>query len=1031
MTEEKLLAYRIDAFVRRFARWKRLFQGDTYYEDHAVSMIPSVPDDLFKLPEPTAVIEIPPSAIHDVLLSIGLAEPYPEFPPRFERFEIPTPPEAMPIDAVELQLQFPRDADIAREQWEKVLWDLAECGPVSFEIVAAQSRIVFQFVCDERMRRAARSIIAEQFPDILIREERGYLAKHFSEAIARHPATDAMHEYGLSEECILPLPAWQPHEPDPLEPIADALRALRHDECGSYQIWFAPVAPAVRSGLESLIRNDPAPFAKLFPDCAIGPAKQKLSRPLLTARVRIMFCTQSAEQTRNLFLALDMCFQGWRRQGGNTLSRGRHPNKEHGIVFGRQSDRINAVQRLSHRSGMILSRDEVFALAHLPLSRAADSRLRIIQPKTKAAGANCLVPRSGDFGDGVLLGINEHQDNKTGVVVHAESRSRHTYVIGVSGTGKSSLLLGMLLQDIASGGGVAVLDPHGDLIEKVLEYVPEKRSGDVLLFDPADEAYPVGFNILAAHSDAEKNLLASDLVAVFRRLSTAWGDQMNSVLANAILAFLESPRGGTLVDLRNFLVDKEYRRTFLETVNDDGVRYYWTKEFPLLSGRPQGPILTRLDAFLRPKMIRNMVSQKDNKLDFAALMNQKKIVLAKLTHGAIGEENASLLGSLLVSGFHQAAIGRQSMPQAQRSLFNLYIDEFHNFVTPSIASILSGGRKYGLGLTLAHQELRQLWSRDEQVASAVLSNPATRICFRTGEWDAQKLAEGFSFFTAKDIQSLPRGQAICRIDTADNDFNLATIPWEHLIGEPQDKDERKEKVRALSRERYATPLGALAAADAPPPDMAIAEEPPSSPHRAEKSIPRAEAVPAPHHREVEPAQAVSRERSTGRGGERHKYLQHLFKSSAEEFGYRADIEFAVLDGAGSVDLALEKNGTRIACEISITTDAAHEVGNIEKCLAAGFEKVVLISPERKTLQKIRALAEAKWKNELARIVFVSPEEFVALLEAEDADAAGGEETVKGYKVKTNFRPLDGHEKEARKKTIAQTILKALKRMKGG
>src|SRR5206468_2560269 len=156
------------------------------------------------------------------------------------------------------------------------------------------------------------------------------------------------------------------------------------------------------------------------------------------------------------------------------------------------------------------------------------------------------------------------------------------------------------------------------------------------------------FNILSAHSDLEKNLLASDLVAVFRRLSTSWGDQMNSVFSNAILAFLESSRGGTLADLRRFLVEPQYRTEFLTTVTDPHVVYYWTKEFPLLTGKPQGPILTRLDTFLRPKPIRYMVTQKENRLDFAAILNGKKIFLAKLSQGTLGEENAYLLGSLLI-----------------------------------------------------------------------------------------------------------------------------------------------------------------------------------------------------------------------------------------------------------------------------------------------------------------------------------------------------------------------------------------------
>ena len=207
------------------------------------------------------------------------------------------------------------------------------------------------------------------------------------------------------------------------------------------------------------------------------------------------------------------------------------------------------------------------------------------------------------------------------MTLSAEARSQHCYVIGASGTGKSTLLLNLILQDIEHGEGIAVLDPHGDLIDEIMGRIPEKRSHDVVLLDPSDEAYPVGFNVLKAHSEVEKNLLGSDLVAVFRRLSTSWGDQMTSVLGNAVLAFLESTEGGSLVDLRRFLVDTGFRAKFLKTVRDPEIVYYWEKTFPLLVAKPQGPILTRLDTFLRPKLIRYMVAQKENRFDLGAIMN--------------------------------------------------------------------------------------------------------------------------------------------------------------------------------------------------------------------------------------------------------------------------------------------------------------------------------------------------------------------------------------------------------------------------
>ncbi|HEY1903070.1 MAG TPA: helix-turn-helix domain-containing protein [Terracidiphilus sp.] len=573
------------------------------------------------------------------------------------------------------------------------------------------------------------------------------------------------------------------------------------------------------------------------------------------------------------------------------------------------------------------------------------------------------------------MGENSHAGQTTPVTLSAEQRSQHCYMIGASGTGKSTLLLNLILQDIEHGEGVAVLDPHGDLIDEILGRIPERRHDDVVLLDPSDEAYPVGFNVLKAHSAIEKNLLGSDLVAVFRRLSTSWGDQMTSVLGNAVLAFLESTEGGSLVDLRRFLVDAGFRAKFLKTVRDPEIVYYWEKSFPFLVGKPQGPILTRLDTFLRPKLIRYMVAQKENSFDLGAIMNEGKIFLAKLSQGAIGEENAYLLGSLLVSKFQQLAMSRQEIAAALRRNFYLYIDEFHNFVTPSMAAILSGARKYRLGLILAHQELQQLASRDADVASAVIANPYTRICFRVGDYDAKKLADGFSHFEAKDLQNLQVGNAICRVERAEFDFNLKTHqlpPVQSAVAET-----RRAQVIALSREQYAmdreTVEAMLNTGETNPQTAEIPvavggrkqKEPPSAvvPQGAEIATPVMSAAPP----------------IPGRGGPQHKYLQDLIRRWAEDRGYTVTIEKPILDGMGIIDLVLERRGAApIACEISVTTSPDHELQNAQKCLAAGFAHLFLVAPDKETLVRVRARAASVIPaSQMKKVRFVLPEQVFA------------------------------------------------------
>ena len=648
-----------------------------------------------------------------------------------------------------------------------------------------------------------------------------------------------------------------------------------------------------------------------------------------------------------------------------------------------------------------------------------------------------------------------------------------------SGTGKSTFLLNLICQDIEQGGGLAVLDPHGDLIDQILERIPEGRLGDVVLLDPSDEEYPIGFNILSAHSETEKHLLASDLVSVFRRLSTSWGDQMTSVLGNAILSFLESDRGGTLADLRRFLVEKEYRQEFLQSVRDPENVYFWQKEFPLLTGKPQAPLLTRLDTFLRPKLIRHMVAQRENRFDFAEIMNGQKIFLAKLSQGAIGEENAYLLGTLLVSKFHQLALARQDMRAVDRQPFYLYIDEFHNFVTPSMVSILSGARKYRLGLILAHQELRQLGQGTSEIASAIISNPFARICFRLGDQDAAKLAGGFSFFDAKDLQNLGTGEALCRLERAEYDFNLRTAPLDAV--DPGVAEERVRRVVTLTRERYGMPRADVEAelakhavgpnrapqaarttgqekADSPAkpeekPEAVAETAEKESPAPARASSAEAAPTPPPGPPPLPPTLAIkesvveyvvqppsepsakalrsSRETATlGRGGQEHKHLQRLIKQWAEGMNWQATIEKPIAGGGGCIDVALEKGDRMVACEICVTTPVEKEVANVEKCLRAGIGTVVSVASDAKRLGKIRdAVTKRLGANDLCKVHFLDPDGLFRLVEEMDAAAASQEKRTKGYKVKTLYHAAEKGAKTARKRDISEAVVESIEALR--
>lgn len=918
-------------------------------------------------------------------------------------------------DFVEIQVGLPASAKIRAETAEHLFVNLSYCSyPVSFELLGLPDRIILQFACHKDDEHLVHQKLRAYFPEAILTRTEGTLANSWNDL-----RETVIADFCLSREFLIPLkPSGNP-DADIFIGLVGALEHIQAGELGLFQImfqrsvypWDESINRAVTDG-KSFFEDAPHLFAL---------AQEKIRKYFFSVIVRV--AAQSDTHARSLRIAQSM--GGSLTQCGTPSSNELFPISNKGYSDSDHAEDV--VHRRTHRSGMLLNSEELASLAHLPPASVVSNKLRPKIKKTKQAPPIAA-------GHDLILGENQCNGTATQVTLSPEQRVKHTYIVGASGTGKSTLLLSLIIQDIQKGRGVGVLDPHGDLIDQILGNIPDNRIDDVILLDPSDEEYPIGFNILSAHSELERNLLSSDLVSVFQRLSTSWGDQMTSVLGNAILAFLESEQGGTLSDLRRFLVEKDFRNSFLETVKDPEVVYYWRKEFPLLSGRPQAPILTRLDAFLRPKLIRYMVSQKENKLNLGTVMNGNKIFLAKLSQGAIGEENAYLLGTFLVSKFHQAAMSRQEIKESERKNFFLYIDEFHNFITPSMASILSGARKYRLGLTLSHQELRQL--KDSEVKSAVLSNPYTRICFRVGDEDAQKLADGFSTFDAKDLQNLGVGEAICRMERADFDFNLQTFPLPEIPAETANA--KHEKVKAVSRERYGTKReeveAELARRFAKIPVIET-EETPEIPEVRPTPIPDAEVrVPVNEDKPAKPKRPTvvrPEEPLPGRGGQQHKYLQQLVKKCAEDKGYHASIEKEVLDGAGSVDVVLEKGKQAIACEVSITTDAEQELGNLRKCLKANFEKIVLISPHRKLLNQVREAADPVIsKEDLAKISFLTPEDFFGFMEEQAAQSAGTETTICGYKVKTNYRALDPKEKEMRKQSIAQTILRAMKRLQG-
>jgi hypothetical protein len=920
-----------------------------------------------------------------------------EEPPAIEEPEVESFETDEPL--IECVVSLPRDEAVKAESAERFLLALSGAElPLAFEVVGLPDQIRVQLVS----RAPDAGLLANQlrafFPEVSISGEPAGLRETWTAA----PGETVLVHFGLAREFMLPLHSFGSLDPDPLLPLFGALSELEPGEAGLVQVLFARVRERwAESVMQAVHTGGGKPFFADYPELT-KLAGEKISRPLYAACLRV--AAKSMDQTGAWRIVRDLA---------GALTHFGAPDANELVplaVEDGEDAREQIFERVSRRPGMILGSDELAALAHLPSASVRVPKLLREIRRSKAAPAISQ-------GAGILLGENVHHGKTVPVRLPNDLRLRHLHVIGASGSGKSTLLVDLIVQDIEEGRGVGVLDPHGDLVDEIAGRIPAERLGDAILFDPADAAYPVAWNILEAHSELERTLLASDLVGIFRRFSTSWGDQMTSVLGNAVLVLLENP-GSTLLDLREFLVDRQTRERLLAAVDDPYLLSYFRHEFQLAAGKSVGAILTRLDGFLRSKTVRQIVGARESRLNLRSVVDRGQIFLARLSQGAIGEENAALLGSLLVSKFHQITMSRQEVKREERRPFFLYADECQEVATASMAQLLAGARKYGLGLILAHQDLRQLESKAPEVASALLGNAGTRIAFRVGDRDAKALSEGLSFFGPADLMSLRVGEAIARIDNSQGDCNLKT----HLLPavEAETATARREAITARSRERYAVPReepqrAPEAARETPAPRVAPEERRPLPPTPTSPQ-PR----PARESRPPTPA-------PMGRGGPEHQYLQELVKRWAEAKGYRATVEEPI-SGGGKVDVALRREGHSLACEISVTTTAEHETGNVEKCLAAGFDEVVLLSLHRGTLGKVREAVEARVEEkDRQRLHFMSPEEFFTFLDA--PEPAAKETTVGGYKVKVRYKPAEGEAATRKSKAVSEILLKSLKKMK--
>lgn len=390
--------------------------------------------------------------------------------------------------------------------------------------------------------------------------------------------------------------------------------------------------------------------------------------------------------------------------------------------------------------------------------------------------------------------------------IKAKDRTRHVYVIGKTGMGKSTLLENMAIQDIANGNGIAFVDPHGSSADKLLEYVPEHRIKDVIYFAPFDLDHPISFNVMEDVGADKRHLVASGLMSAFKKIWVdAWSARMEYILNNTILALLEYP-GATLISINRMLADKDYRKLVVDNVTDPSVKSFWVDEFAKYTDRfaseATPAIQNKIGQFISNPLIRNIIGQPKSSFDIRKAMDERKILIVNLSKGRMGESNANLLGAMLITKIYLAAMSRADVSSSslkELPHFYFYVDEFQNFANESFAGILSEARKYKLSLTIAHQYIEQM---TDEVRAAVFGNVGTMISYRVGAFDAEVLEKEFApVFTAEDVVNLGFTQIYLKLmidGIGSRPFSATTINTP-----PKPETVFVDQIVAASREQFA------------------------------------------------------------------------------------------------------------------------------------------------------------------------------------------------------------------------------------
>lgn len=697
---------------------------------------------------------------------------------------------------------------------------------ISFEIVSIGQRIRFYVHLPKTLQSFLEGQVYAQYPTAQISE----ITEDYS---SRQLTNNVIYtaDLGLIDNETIPIKTFPSFEVDPLAAITATLAKLDQP---NEEIWLqiivrpisddwhkksAKMASKIKNGKEnwsklgagvsmvgqfvSALVNPPTPggAAKIYEpserDKTRITAIEEKSRKLgYQVKIRILYAGNDEHTAKLRMQAMVGTFKQY-----NTTNLNGFVAKLPSFDPAKLTDYHS---RLFTDKGYILNIEELASLYHLPHTTVETPN--IVWATTKTSEPPATLPTFGKVPetDISLFGTTNFRGSNTMFGLLRADRGRHVYILGQTGAGKSGLLELLTLSDVFYDQGFGLIDPHGDYASAILRYIPERRIKDVVYFNPADTDFPIGFNPLEITDAANKGQVSSELVGVLKRMFDSWGPRLEYILRYSILALLDYP-GATMLDITKMLTDKKFRKEVIDSIDDPVVKNFWVTEFgswtEKFANEAVAPILNKVGAFTANPIIRNIIGQKKSTFNIREVMDSGKIFIVNLSQGLIGEDNASVLGAMLITKIQLAAMSRSDIPNIKdRRPFYLYVDEFQNFATDSFAKILSEARKYGLNLTVANQYISQM---DEVVRGAVFGNVGTMITFRVSPEDSPFLSKYYEpQFEPADLSNFKNRDFVTSMSV--NGEKVVPFSGKTLTIPDSQQNNTKEIIE-YSRSYYSTP----------------------------------------------------------------------------------------------------------------------------------------------------------------------------------------------------------------------------------